>query len=583
MFPDPSMAPPGALDKIMLDHALLPMVSPHERAPRASLLTPEELAELIPILGREIEKGIENLDEETLEFIREVGYVSLYFFTKYIAGHSGPFNLLNEELHLDMCNYRQSLLEDGCRGAMFIPRSHYKSTIVTEAASAWEALRNPDIRILIAGSTAGKAQSFMLSVKAIFDENDLMKLLYIEYVPEGARPPRWNDTEMVLPNRTRRFREPTVEYIGSGGASEGHHYDLIVCDDLIGLKALNSNQMSSAEMQRTKNWFWGSEDTLLVSVKISRVIVVGTRYAADDLYSDILALTKEMVGCELPGWEADTEGGVWRCYYRMCIEGGEVIFPENWSLEAYELMKKKHYFTFMSQFMNYPQGAGLAEFYELRIKPCVCDWDQTGMGYIIIPDEKIPLSNCTLVIAADPAATERYIEARTSRTAVGVMATDPGGRRFFIEIRADHVPVSTLISWLFSLHRRYKAFRPRTLLEMQGAFRMLKSTLEEKQQAEQYYLGMDKVSCVGDKDARIRSALEPPMIEGLLYVNEVYMNIVKEEKDNFPQSVKKDVLDMMQIAINGSPIPFYMKDYINKGKGHRSRKRWEETSSLTGY
>jgi len=112
---------------------------------------------------------------------------------------------------------------------------------------------------------------------------------------------------------------------------------------------------------------------------------------------------------------------------------------------------------------------------------------------------------------------------------------------------------------------------------------MLKSTLEEKQQAEQYYLGMDKVSCVGDKDARIRSALEPPMIEGLLYVNEVYMNIVKEEKDNFPQSVKKDVLDMMQIAINGSPIPFYMKDYINKGKGHRGRKRWEETSSLTGY
>ena len=72
----------------------------------------------------------------------ELGYVSLFFFLKYIAGSAGPYNEINEDLHLEMCNFRQSdyCMNPGAHAACFVPRGFLKSTIMTHGGATWELL-----------------------------------------------------------------------------------------------------------------------------------------------------------------------------------------------------------------------------------------------------------------------------------------------------------------------------------------------------------------------------------------------------------------------------------------------------------
>ena len=523
------------------------------------------------VLG-EIASGHFTQSEEYRQYFRQAGYVSLYFFLKYICGYSGPFDALDDDLHVDMCNFRQSLLKPGCRGAMFIPRGHYKSTIVTEGGAAWELLRNPNLMVRISNAIDETAGSFAHTIKDVWEYNDFVQWLYGRaddrwgsYCPaKGAE--RWNNTEITLPNRTRRLRAASVEFGGISGSSEGHHYDLHIIDDMIGLAALNSMQGSNAVMESTRNWFWGSEDSLLLSMRKSRVIVVGTRYAVNDVYDDIIAEASVNVGYPLPYFKPNPKGR-WHVYYRKGIEDNKVIFPDNFTLEGYQEMAEKRWWTYATQYMNDPQAAGLAEFVQYEIKSCTLDYSEPKKEWFInLPEdllgkgEAIALSACDVIVVADPAASERGTSAKTSRTAIGVLATDPQSRRFLIWLRVDYVSTQQLFDWLFEASRTFKGYIRGTFLEQNGPFRMLQGQIQREQQLREEWIGLRPFTSVGEKTARIRTALDPEFAKGHIYVCEAFKLTVMEETRAFPQSHKKDILDMLAAGVLSAIRPFDEKE-----------------------
>lgn len=504
--------------------------------------------------------------EEYRQFLRQAAYVNLYFCAKFIFGYSGPFDKLNGTLHVEMANFRQSLLYPGCRGAMFLPRGHGKSKLVTETGSAWELLRDPELSIRISNAKEENAASFHRTVKEIFESNPLVEWLFGRsddpsgsYIPTKSQP-RWNNSELVLPNRRRFRREGNLEYGGVFGASEGHHYDLHIVDDMIGLAALTSARASNAVMESTRNWFWGSEKTLLSFMTTSRMIVVGTRYAIDDVYGDILQRAKKTFGYPLPYFKPNPRGS-WVIYYRKALEDGEIIFPESITREGLEELAEDDWWTYVTQYMNDPQQAGLAEFTSYPLRTCQVEFDERALEWFIIlkggeeDEEKIPLSSCDVVLAADPAATETGITAKTSRTAVGVVATDPEGRRFLIWLRVDYVAPNQLFNWLFEAYDKFGLWIRACFLEQNGPFKILGPFLRDEQLRRGKWLGVRPFRAVGDKDARIRSVLDPEFAEGRIYVNEVHKLQYEEEHRAFPQSRKKDILDMFSSAISNSYKP----------------------------
>lgn len=563
--------------------------------PNAPLFDREDRGLILKQLISEMASGNFSSSEEYRQIIRQATLCNLWFAAKFIFGYSGPFDLLNNDLHIDMANFRQSLLYPGCRGGMFLPRGHYKSAILTEAGSAWELLRNPEIRIRITNATEDKARDFFINIKGIFDSNDLMTWLFGNpsdplgsFVPERKAGERWNRTELVLPNRKRNYREANLEYGGVGGASEGHHYDLHVIDDMIGLAALNSLQASNAVMETTRNWFWGSEKTLLISMKTSRVIVIGTRYAVDDVYDEIISRSNHQEGYPMEYFEPNPKGR-WRVYYRMGMENGEVIFPENFTKEAYEELAEDDWWTYVTQYMNNPQGAGLATFTGYESKEALLVEDSDSLEKIIVipgepgeESERLPLSSCDVVICADPASTDRGITAKTSRSAVVVVATDPKGRHFLIWLRADFVTTHQLFSWLFEAHELFERYVRCTLLEVNGPYKMLVPELRREEQKRGRFLNLRDFPSLGEKVARIQSSLDPVYAGGRLYVLKRYKLQLEEEKRAFPQSKKKDILDALASAITNSIRPMNEKENRLKElaeEGFRNR----HTSPWGGY
>ncbi|KKM23824.1 hypothetical protein LCGC14_1611310 [marine sediment metagenome] len=540
-------------------------IVPHPKAP---LFTAKSAPLLLEQIKAEVTSPNFQLTDEVRELIRQAGFVSLWFFGKYIAGFAGPYDRLNEDLHLEMCNFRQSLLKPGSRGALFLPRGHLKSKIVDETGGGWELIRNPDLTIRLTNAIDDTAGDFMHMIKAIFDSNEFFAWLYSEYAVRSKSQPRWNETEIVLPNRTKTFKEASVEFGGIAGASEGHHYDLHIIDDMIGLAALNSNLGSNAVMESTKNWFWASEQSLLNSMRTSRIIVVGTRYAVDDVYDTIIKRAYKVSGHYLRDFKPNVKGK-WHIYYRMAVEEGKVIFPEEFTKEGFEEMAENDWWTYVTQYLNDPEAGGLAELVDYKIKSCTVEWNSVDEQWFIHykednEEKTLALVDCDLIFAGDPAATEKYISSKTSRSAVGALATSYHPKYFLVDLRVGYVTAAKFFLWFFSLANRFKDFYRGTFLEASGPFKIMGPLLKDAAKKAGVYLNLRPFAAHGDKDGRIRSTLQPILDRGELYVAEPYVADVREEQRTFPLAQKKDILDMMTMAINNSIKPLSHKELVRR-------------------
>jgi hypothetical protein len=503
---------------------------------------------------------------------RQAGFVNLWFFLKVIAGNSGPFNLLNSSLHLDMCNVRMDQEKEHARFAAFLPRKVYKSTIFTEGATAWSALRNPDKTHAVFCCTNDMAVDFLHTIQRIYDSNEMFKWLYPEYVPEKNQK-RWNDVEGCLPNLTRYKTDPTFAAYGVGCNTAGKHPQDMYIDDPVGDQQLNSDRGSSSEMYSIANWLKSNLRTLTQDAN-SSIYYCGTRYAIDDAHAFIFESIKEQIGYWDELEDDITPTGEWTVYYHMVEEHGKIILPSAYTRELLDQTLKEDPWTYWTQMQNHPQKSGLAELNNYEVKECNLDYDEND-GWIITFMEGqerkvVPLSSCDVVQAVDPAASEKKMSAKTSRSAEGLLAHHSSGKRFLLTLHADYVQPSVLFDWIFSTAKKFKDNRRGLFLETQGAFKLfynkdghgmlrdeeqrrVKEAIKRKE--EPIYLHVQPLNKSGEKDSVIRATLEPVLQQGQLYVEKSIRTKVLEELNVFPNSRKKDILDMLAIALNASRQP----------------------------
>ena len=530
-----------------------PLLTAHPEAP---LFSHPDAGLVFQQLSAEIASGKYPTNEDFRQLIRQAGLSNLWFFGKFIAGFAGEYDRLDDDVHLDMCNFRQSCMEPGGRYAMFLPRGVGKTKICTELGTAWELARDPSQRFRITNAIANFAQDFMLSVKAIFDSNELFAWAYPEAVPQHNQK-RWNDQEIVLPNRRKHSRMASVEYGGVGGSSASRHHTVHVVDDPISEQSLNALRASNAMMEHTRHWFWISAPSLLDDTLHCRIIVIGTRYAIDDLYDDIIKRARVFYGYPMRGVRPNPRGD-WRVYYRKIIEDGQVTFPQNHSRDSLDQMAQDDYWTFVTQYMNDPRQAGLAEFIRYKVRGAEMDfhedewWLSWTEGDVLFHE---PLSDFDVIMAVDPAATERYVSAKTSRSAVGVLATHWSGRKFLVDLRVGFIEPNMLFDWVFEMADRWKRYLRATYLESNAGFKVLGPLLRNEQAGRGVWLHLQPFVAVGEKVGRIRSDLDPEFAKGNLYTLEQYQDAVQEEAEAFPQSSKRDILDMLSTAVRMSREP----------------------------
>lgn len=298
---------------------------------------------------------------------------SLYFMAKGILG----WKELVPHLHGAMCSLIQTIPP---RFKLFlVPRGCFKTTlseslglhIIIQPKEHNLYFPNQDgrnTRILYVGETDDMAQARTSWVRRQLESNKLFRAFWPQCTWEDPRKARvtWNNSAFVVP-RTQDFPEATFECVGVGGASTGHHYDVMIKDDLVAIEAMRS----AVKMAEALTWHLASRN-MRNDPETWLEFIFGTRWGAFDLYQNII---------ENDNMET---GGKVKVYLRRMVEDGKSIFPERYTLEDINEMHRdakdagEEYLFFLNQ-MNTVTGSGLTDFDMEKVRYFEMQKDQGEM------------------------------------------------------------------------------------------------------------------------------------------------------------------------------------------------------------
>lgn len=435
---------------------------------------------------------------------------SLYFLCKAVLG----FNDFQPEPHMSMCQHIQD--QQVLRKLILIPRGHYKSSAGSIGYPLWLLINNPDERILLGSSTATLSQHFLRRIKAVFERNDLFQWLFPELVPDWKSVVKWSEAEIQIP-RPGVFPEASIETIGVGGKVTGRHYTIMIFDDLIEEQAANSMD----ELRKVQSWHDLSEP-LFDNPEQGRELVIGTRWAPADLY----------------GWLIDNDSR-YHLHLRQAIENGQPIFPQRFSSEWLEGLRKSKPALFSCQYLNDPLKEGLTEFQAEWLK----DWSlgETGQTLIRADGQVVRIGDLNRYIHVDPAISDRP---GACRSAVTVTGMGPDGRLYLLDLWAKRgAGISETVDQILRLNGRWK---PITVTVESVAYqKALCQILRERAISTGKYIRVTEYKPGSIKEGRIRK-LQDYFIKGFFIPkNHQMVGEFRTEFVQFPIGASVDILDSL--------------------------------------
>ena len=240
---------------------------------------------------------IKGNDQPQIDEVRKQCAESLWFLCTQFLGYK-DWDLVHDDVE-------RLLRRPARKKALLLPRNHLKSSIVTIAYTIQQILKNPNIRVLIGNGVWDIARDFLDEIRGHLELSQL-KYIFGEFVSA-----RWNADEIIVRQRTKPLKEPTIMTTGVEAETTGGHYDLIILDDLMGL------QNSQTPEQREKVKRFRRSMINLLEPRNGTLLEIGTRWHLDDTFAEIME--KELKYYDM--------------VVRQVVENGKVIFPKKFSMK----------------------------------------------------------------------------------------------------------------------------------------------------------------------------------------------------------------------------------------------------------
>lgn len=302
----------------------------------------------------------------------------MYYFSTVTLGRtrfqSGPDYKL--KLHYQMC---LSVMKDGLKEVIEIPRDHFKTEIYSVCFPMWRALpfnakeqdlfaslgysdlyiewmrrtHNQDIRILVVSETIKNAIKLGSRISNHYINNAMFRELFPEVLP-GTNEIWTNDSLHQKRTATGSGHgEGTFDFIGVGAALQSRHYNLVIQDDLVGKDAINQETTMRSTIEYHQLLVGATDSNPDDPNRDFDEIVVGNRWSHKDLNSYIRE--------NEPYFNFTTHSALGGCCALHPF--GIPIFPEEMGLNKLLKWKKRlgtYFFT--CQFLNSPLDPSKAKF-----------------------------------------------------------------------------------------------------------------------------------------------------------------------------------------------------------------------------
>jgi predicted phage terminase large subunit-like protein len=301
-----------------------------------------------------------------------------------------------------MLEFILGCLYDRRHGVCLEPRGAAKTTWGNTVLLSWLTNMFPDLRIGLISNTATQALDFSRAIRFTMESNDRHR----EIFGETVSPSKWRDMEWLhRESRWHGSKDVTLYAAGAGGAIISKRFDIILCDDILD----EENTVTPEAREKVENWFF---KTLLPCLDNDGVVVVlGTRWAEEDLYEKLMTAVEK-------------GGRGWRSKVVSALSGEEGSYRtywDYWSVDAL-LAKRTEMGTplFMCAYQNDIKGLLAGNVFQKR--------------YFKYFDELPSDRAWTVKMGIDLASSERERADWTARVAV---AQDQEGNNFVLGYYRD--------------------------------------------------------------------------------------------------------------------------------------------------
>ena len=570
------------------------------------------MSELTITPGGDEWKNLRKLCTETLPGKRS----ALYFLNAKVRGLETVVPM-TYRAHLAMCLFSEDAtgipeIDSARIKLILVPRGVGKSSMITKGLPILRVLRDPEYATGIANETAELASTFLQDIKAEFESNQLLQILFPEVIPDDFRATVWKADRIITKRKKSNPTSPTVLATGVGGTKTGVHQNEWIGDDLLSQNAAEAAYRgNAAEIEATNRWITRLQP-LLKSPKRDPIKFIGTRWWEGDSYEFVEDFwgheeeRKEFLWTlKLPAQKLEWEGGIVdrppetqtiKLYRRGEVAvfkfpaidaNGRAIFPERYNLEELQQMQEEDPVFYAGQYLLEPT-AGAASIldpawlntYEIDGNAILFDNTTTGRK------EYLPLKDLTVLISVDPAFSKK---SSAARTAIPVVGTD-GERLFLLEDFAERLDseddIAAHVVNFYLRYRNYGCKIPKIFVETIVAQVAVANAIRRRFREEG--LGeppLEEIKSHGQKSKVMRIyGLEHYGKRGIIYYHKTQTKFFMEWV-SFPRAILRDLLDAIAFQVDEWERIFKMQHFSggisregivkrNEKAKERIRKAW---------
>ena len=442
-----------------------------------------------------------------------------YWTGRLICG----FDKLSPSFHQNIAEWFAKKIADGKRRFIIMtPRDHYKTTLFGISTMIWFILNNPEVRILYMMSSCVEAAKKMGSIKDVLTGSEHLQHFLPNFVPDlSHHRTKWTDEVIKLHYRRGVYPEGTIEARGLTSRVTGGHFNVHIFDDLIDETMINS----ALEQERAIGVLRRS-DALFVDIARDIEVIIGTRWPGP-FYDYVL---------EESGMIEDYETLVIGAYvddrYRkfmaeigkkVTLNDGDPIFPEQFSVDALEIVRKKAgTFDFSHQWLNIKADEEQRRFREEDFQFYALSGDGEGG---IADGKPFRFENLYRTMTIDLATGE---DASNDKSAITVCGYERAtGRIFLLDAWHGHALPHEMINTTLEYAQKWK---PHVVSPEDVAYqKTFKHYLRQEMQVRGINFRVQPVKPGSKgKGARIIDSLQPFVRNHQLYVQFSHKPVIKE-------------------------------------------------------
>lgn len=177
--------------------------------------------------------------------------------------------------HLEMLEFILQALFTRRNSVLLEPRGAAKTTWANTILLSWLTCMFPDLRIGLISNTATQALDFSRAIRFTLESNSR----HYEIFGQSASKEKWRDMEWLhADSKWHGSKDVTVYAAGTGGPIISKRFDVLICDDILD----EENSATPEQREKVENWFFRTLLPCLTPDGV--VIVIGTRWAEEDLY-----------------------------------------------------------------------------------------------------------------------------------------------------------------------------------------------------------------------------------------------------------------------------------------------------------